>query len=70
MTIRPTLEKMKADQGITDYKIVRVQSKERAVLKARIRVVPVEACEDFYIDLALEDSIAGTTVNVDESETA
>lgn len=70
MTIRPTLEKMKADQGITDYKIVRVQSKERAVLKARIRVVPVEACEDFYIDLVLEDSIAGTTVNVDESENA
>lgn len=70
MTIRPTLEKMKADQGITDYKIIRIQSKERAVLKARIRVVPVEACEDFYIDLALEDSIAGTTVNVDESETA
>lgn len=70
MAIRPTLEKMKADQGITDYKIVRVQSSERAVLRARIRVVPVEACEDFYISLAMEDSIAGTTVNVDESENA
>ena len=70
MTIRPTLEKMKADQGITDYKIVRIQSNQRATMAARIRIVAVEAVEDFSISLYLEDSISGNTVKVEESENA
>ena len=70
MTIRPTLEKMKADQGITDYKFVRIQSNQRATMAARIRIVAVEAVEDFSISLYLEDSISGNTVKVEESENA
>lgn len=70
MAVRPTLEKMKADQGITDYKIIRVQSKQRATMAARIRIVAVEAVEDFSISLYLEDSISGNTVKVEESENA
>lgn len=67
-TIRPTLEKMKADQGISDYKILKVKSDRKAFLSAIIRIVPIEAVEDFDISVYLEDSIAGTIANTEESE--
>lgn len=67
-TIRPTLEKMKADQGISDYKIIKVKSDRKAFLSAIIRIVPIEAVEDFDISVYLEDSIAGTIANTEESE--
>lgn len=67
-TIRPTLEKMKADQGISDYKILKVKSNRKAFLSAIIRIVPIEAVEDFDISVYLEDSIAGTIANTEESE--
>ena len=66
--IIPTLEKMKADQGITDYKFVKVATSQKAKLAAKIRIVPIEAVEDFDIDLLLEDSISGTVVGMDETE--
>ena len=67
--IRPTLEKMKGDQGIEDYKFVkRANNGQKAILKAKIRIVPIEAVEDFDITLTLEDSISGTTVEADESD--
>ena len=65
--IRPTLEKMKADQGIKDYAIVAEKTAQKAVLAAKIRIVPIEAVEDFYINLFLEDSISGDA-QVSESE--
>jgi len=64
--IRPTLEKMKADQGIQDYKFVKVANNSKALLTAKIRIVPIEAVEDFDISLTLEDSVSGTDVKVDE----
>jgi len=64
--IRPTLEKMKADQGIKDYKFIKVRTSQKAVLKAKIRIVPIEAVEDFDISLYLEDSLGGVTVEDDE----
>lgn len=67
-TIRPTLEKMKADQGISDYKILKVKSNRKAFLSAIIRIVPIEAVEDFDISVYLEDSISGTIANTEESE--
>ena len=67
-TIRPTLEKMKTDQGISDYKILKVKSDRKAFLSAIIRIVPIEAVEDFDISVYLEDSIAGTIANTEESE--
>ena len=64
--IRPLLEKMKADQGITDYKFIKVKA-PKATLKALIRIVPIEAVEDFDISLTLEDSIGSAEAIIDES---
>jgi len=64
--IRPTLEKMKSDQGISDYKFVKVKSSQKALLTAKIRIVPIEAVEDFDIKLYLEDSIGGITTDIEE----
>lgn len=64
--IRPLLEKMKADQGLDDYKIIRVKSNRKATVTAKIRIVPIEAVEDFYIDIYLENSVAGVTATVEE----
>lgn len=66
--IRPTLEKMKSDQGIADYKFVKVTNKQKALLTAKIRIVPIEAVEDFEIKLFLEDSLGGITVESEEGE--
>ena len=64
--IRPTLEKMKADQGIKDYKFIKVATSQKAILKAKIRIVPIEAVEDFDISLYLEDSLGNVTADVEE----
>lgn len=66
--IRPTLEKMKTDQGIADYKFMKVKTGLKGVLKAKIRIVPIEAVEDFVIGVSLEDSLEGniTLTFIDE----
>ena len=66
--ITPTLDTMKADQGISGYKITKVSTSTKGVLKAKIRIVPIEAVEDFEIDLSLEDSLDGITISADETE--
>lgn len=66
--IRPILEKMKADQGIQDYEFVKIANAPKATLKAQIRIVPIEAVEDFEIDVTLEDSLDGVVIG--ESNTA
>ena len=60
--IRPILEKMKADQGIQDYEFVKIANAPKATLKAQIRIVPIEAVEDFEIDVMLEDSLDGVVI--------
>lgn len=64
--ILPTLEAMKADQGIRDYKIVKVYTDKKATLKAKIRIVPIEAVEDFDLEVSLEDSFGETAAVVTE----
>ena len=59
---------MKADQGISDYKIIKVKSDRKAFLSAIIRIVPIEAVEDFDISIYLEDSLTGIVVNADETQ--
>jgi hypothetical protein len=58
-SIKPLLEKMKADQGIADYKILKVKNDRKAFLSVIIRIVPIEAVEDFDISIYLEDSLEG-----------
>lgn len=60
--IRPTLEQMKADQGIKDYKIIKENPDKKATLKAVIRIVPIEAVEDFDLMVSLEDSFGEVVV--------
>lgn len=64
--IKPTLEAMKADQGIRDYKILKVPTDKKATLKAKIRIVPIEAVEDFDLTVSLEDSFGETAAVVTE----
>ena len=64
--IRPTLENMKADQGISGYRISKVATNKKALLVAKIRIVPIEAVEDFDISVYLEDSLTGIMVSADE----
>lgn len=64
-SITPTLDAMKADQGIRDYRIVKVFTDKKATLKARIRIIPIEAVEDFDITISLEDSFGGISVTAE-----
>jgi hypothetical protein len=64
--IRPTLERMKSDQGIRGYRISRVETDKKALLVAKIRIVPIEALEDFDISIYLEDSLSGINISADE----
>lgn len=66
--IRPILEKMKADQGIQDYEFVKITNAPKATLKAQIRIVPIEAVEDFEIDVTLEDSLDGVVIGETDAE--
>lgn len=65
-SITPMLDRMKADQGVRDYKIEKVYTDKKATLKARIRIVPIEAVEDFLLEVSLEDSLGETVVTVTE----
>jgi hypothetical protein len=64
--IRPTLESMKIDQGVRDYRILKVYTDKKATLKAKIRIIPIEAVEDFDLEISLEDSFGETTASVTE----
>lgn len=55
--IRPTLEKMRTGQGIRGYKIIRENTSQKAVLRATIKIVPIEAVEDFDLTVEMTDSI-------------
>lgn len=57
--IRPTLDNMKTDQGIFDYRLIKVEDRQRAKLTAYVRIVPIEAVEDFDITVYLEDNLNG-----------
>lgn len=65
-SITPTLDRMKADQGVRDYKIEKVYTDKKATLRAKIRIVPIEAVEDFVLELSLEDSLGETGVTITE----
>jgi hypothetical protein len=61
--LTPMLEQMKADQGIRDYKFVKNTTDRKALLSAKIRIVPIEAVEDFEIGLYLEDSLEDAVIS-------
>lgn len=64
VAVSELLESMKVNQGIRAYKISRAATALKGTLAATITIVPIEAVEDFDIELVLEDSIDGTSVTL------
>ena len=58
--ITPLLDEMKANQGINGYQVIRVKTNKKALFVARIKIVPIEAVEDFDLTVELADSIEVT----------
>lgn len=58
--ITPLLEEMKSGQGIKGYTITQEATTAKATLKAKIRIIPIEAVEDFDLTVELTDSIVVT----------
>lgn len=55
--INPLLEQMKQSYGIVGYRWIREATTERAKIKAILRIVPIEAVEDFDLTVELADSL-------------
>ena len=51
------LEQMKQSYGIAAYRWIREETTERAKIKAILRIVPIEAVEDFDLTVELADSL-------------
>lgn len=58
--ISPLLDEMKANQGIKGYQIIKLKTGKKALLVAKIKIVPIEAVEDFDLTVELADSIEVT----------
>ena len=58
--VTPLLEEMRTGQGIRGYKIIKEETNEKATLKATIKIIPIEAVEDFDLTVELNDSISVT----------
>lgn len=59
--ITPLLDKMKTGNGISDYRLVRVATKEKAKVVGKIKIIPIEAVEDFELTVELMDSLETET---------
>ena len=55
--ITPLLDKMQSGEGIAGYRLERVATNKRGRLCARLIIVPIEAIEDFELEIYLEDSL-------------
>lgn len=51
------LDNMKTGQGISGYKVIKLQATERGQLRALIRIVPIEALEEVDLTIELSDSL-------------
>ena len=55
--ITPLLDQMVWGNGIADYRLIKKKSNKKSTLKAVIRIVPIEAVEDFDITVEMADSV-------------
>lgn len=55
--ITPTLDAMQSGNVLLGYKFLRLKTDKKARLKARLIVVPVEAVEDFELEVLISDSL-------------
>ena len=56
-SVNTLLEEMKQSYGIAAYRWVREETTERAKIKAILRIIPIEAVEDFDLTIELADSL-------------
>lgn len=55
--VTPLLNKMKANQGLYDYKFTKLPTTAKARLCANLKIIPIDAVEDFDLTLELTDSL-------------
>jgi len=55
--ITPLLDRMQSGNGIEGYKLVKQATDKKARLKAKVVIIPIEAVEDFELEVSLEDSL-------------
>ena len=55
--ITPLLDQMQSGNGIEGYKLVKQATDKKARLRARVVIIPIEAVEDFELEVSLEDSL-------------
>lgn len=55
--VTPILERMKTGDGLIGYNFVKVATDAKARLRARLTLIPVDAVEDFEIDVYLVDDL-------------
>lgn len=53
--VQPLLDKLISGQGLSNYKIIKQPTNEKAKLKAKIVIYPIYAVEDFEITIELSD---------------
>lgn len=58
--ITPLLDRMQNSDGLLGYTFVKVATDAKARLKAKLTVIPVEAVEDFDLDVYLVDDLTVT----------
>lgn len=51
------LDNMKTGQGISGYKVIKLQATERGQVRALIRIVPIEAVEEVDLTIELRDTL-------------
>jgi len=54
--IIPLLEQMKSDRGLNNYTITRLATDKKAQVRGRVTISPIEAVEDFDLEIELSDS--------------
>ena len=53
--VTPFLDQLMSGQGLSDYKVIKNPTNEKAKLKATIKLYPIYAVEDFEITIELSD---------------
>lgn len=48
---------MASNEGIRAYKVYRIATTEKAKVVGKVRIIPIEAVEDFEITIELVDSL-------------
>lgn len=54
---RPLLDRMQSGNGLLGYRWTRIATTKKARLAAQLKIIPIEAVEDFKLDIILTDDL-------------